>query len=500
MSINISPDTSNVVIQGTTNTVTVVDATNSVNVSTSQPITNVITVAIPGPQGAAGEIPSTGSFATTASLNSFTSSYNTGSFTGSFIGSLSGTSSYATNALTASYVLNGGSETGFPYTGSAEISGSLKVIGKLLHGQYTATTGDYSHAEGISAWAQALYSHAEGFMTTTIGEASHAEGVSTNASGSYSHAEGSGTVARGLGSHAEGLLTIAEGEGSHAEGNLATALGDYSHAEGDFTQAKGNYSHAEGQETLSSGSYSHAEGYATIASGSWSHAEGSGTVARGIASHVEGFQTVALGDYQHVQGQYNISSSAQSAFIIGNGVDNSNRSNLVFASGSQFEVTGSVIATQGFTGSLFGTASYATQALSASWAPGGTTIDTGSFATTGSVTFTGQQIVTGSTRGNVTALSITSNTASINLSTGNFFTLQLVSGSNTFINPSNILPGQTSLLTLSTTGSATVSFPSFVKQPSGSAYIPTTSTGVDILTFVSVDSSTLYVANIKNMI
>ena len=88
----------------------------------------------------------------------------------------------------------------------------------------------------------------------------------------------------------------------------------------------------------------------------------------------------------------------------------------------------------------------------------------------------------------------------MNLSVGNFFTLQLVAGTNTHINPSNILPGQTSMLTISTVGSATVSFPSSVKQPSGSAYIPTTATGVDILTFASVDSSSLYVVNVKNMI
>ena len=47
----------------------------------------------------------TGSFVTTSSFNAFTSSYNTGSFTGSFIGthtgSLFGTSSLATNAITA---------------------------------------------------------------------------------------------------------------------------------------------------------------------------------------------------------------------------------------------------------------------------------------------------------------------------------------------------------------------------------------------------------------
>jgi hypothetical protein len=164
-----------------------------------------------------------------------------------------------------------------------------------------------------------------------------------------------------------------------------------------------------------------------------------------------------------------------------------------------YGLTGSLSATS-FTGSLFGTASYANQALSASWAPGSTTISTASFATTGSVTFTGNQIVSGSTRGNVTALSISSNTASMNLSVGNFFTLQLVSGSNTYINPSNILPGQTSILTLLTTGSATISWPNSVKQPSGSLYVPTTTTGIDILTLASMDASTLYVVSIKNMI
>jgi hypothetical protein len=45
-----------------------------------------------------------------------------------------------------------------------------------------------------------------------------------------------------------------------------------------------------------------------------------------------------------LQGQYNISSSVQSAFIIGNGTGiGGNRSNLVFTSASQFQVTGSLM-------------------------------------------------------------------------------------------------------------------------------------------------------------
>jgi hypothetical protein len=63
----------------------------------------------------------------------------------------------------------------------------------------------------------------------------------------------------------------------------------------------------------------------------------------GYFSHAEGQSTTAAsGNYQHVQGQFNISSSDQSAFIIGNGTSNNLRSNLVFASGSQFQITGSL--------------------------------------------------------------------------------------------------------------------------------------------------------------
>jgi hypothetical protein len=115
-------------------------------------------------------------------------------------------------------------------------------------------------------------------------------------------------------------------------------------------------------------------------------------------------------------------------------------------------------------------------------------------------TFTANNVFSGSIRGEVNALSISSNTASLNCALDNFFTLQLVSGSNTFINPSNILPGQTINLRVNTTGSATVSFPSSVKQVSGSLYVPTTTTSTDIVTFISFDSSSLFLSNVKNLV
>lgn len=137
--------------------------------------------------------------------------------------------------------------------------------------------------------------------------------------------------------------------GSVAQGDNTFATGQYSHAEGEGTISSGSYSHAEGLNTQAIGDYSHAEGKNTQATGDYSHAEGTDTEAIGNYSHAEGFGTVALGSYQHVQGRYNISSSAQSAFIIGNGIDDNNRSDLVFASGSSFQITGSLTVT----GSIF---------------------------------------------------------------------------------------------------------------------------------------------------
>jgi hypothetical protein len=194
---------------------------------------------------------------------------------------------------------------------------------------------------------------------------------------------------------------------------------------------------------------------------------------------------------------------------------------------SIIEITGSLLSPS-ITGSLEGTASYATMALTASFALnggggggstfpftgsaiisgsleviGGTTI-TGSLILSGSadpeLRVIGNTILTGSVQGNVNALSITSQTASLNLNDGNFFTLQLVSGSATHINPSNIKPGQTVNIRLNTTGSGTVNFPSSVKQISGSSYVPTTTTSVDIITLVSFDSSSLFLANVKNLV
>jgi hypothetical protein len=209
-------------------------------------------------------------------------------------------------------------------------------------GNTTIASGSYSHAEGNGSLAQGTYSHAEGDTTTAVGSYSHAEGSNTLTLGNYSHAEGEGTQANGNSSHAEGYATISTGSRSHAEGWGTFAQGEASHAEGQSTQALGDYSHAEGYGTFASGDYSHAEGYGTFAGGEASHAEGDSTFAIGNYSHAAGAFTSASGDYQSVIGMYNQPNTNQGAFIIGNGTGTGARSNLLYASGSSVEITGSL--------------------------------------------------------------------------------------------------------------------------------------------------------------
>ena len=125
--------------------------------------------------------------------------------------------------------------------------------------------------------------------------------------------------------------------------------------------------------------------------------------------------------------------------------------------------------------------------------------ETGSFATTGSNSFTGSQRITGSVYGNITPLTYSAATASIDASKGNFFTLS-VSGS-TFISASNINVGQTlNLLLTQTATSGNVFFSNQFKLPGGLAFSSSLSSGSqDMITFVAFTTSSLYTSYIKNL-
>ena len=211
-------------------------------------------------------------------------------------------------------------------------SSEEEYASKAIYGDNAVSMG---RKEGTSVY---WHSFAFGSNVTASGSCSHAEGEYTTASGHRSHAEGYNTTASNENCHAEGNNTIASGYACHAEGINTIAFENYSHAEGNKTTAKGMYSHVEGNKTNTTikGMYGHAEGGYTTVEGSGAHAEGEYTTASGYCSHAEGYCTTAL-KYQHAQGYCNDETIATAnsltgtgegtAFVIGNGTSDENKSN-----------------------------------------------------------------------------------------------------------------------------------------------------------------------------
>lgn len=148
-------------------------------------------------------------------------------------------------------------------------------------------------------------------------------------------------------------------------------------------------------------------------------------------------------------------------------------------------VTGSntLIGTKTITGSVF---------ISGSKTIIGTNTVTGSMITTGSF------ILTGSAYGNVVSMSITSNTASMDLSKGNYFELTS-STTPCRINITNLQPGLTSTLIVSASASSSILFSTNVAEPSGSAYSGSAGS-IDILSFIAFNSSKINVVATKALV
>jgi hypothetical protein len=111
---------------------------------------------------------------------------------------------------------------------------------------------------------------------------------------------------------------------------------------------------------------------------------------------------------------------------------------------------------------------------------------TGSLSVTGSVT--ASLGFFGKSNGIVTPINVVSNTASLDLQVGNFYTLQLTSGSTTFVNATNIQAGQFSLLEVSTVSQSAITFSDNIIQGSP-PYTPTQLSSKDLLSFSSFNSS-----------
>jgi hypothetical protein len=146
---------------------------------------------------------------------------------------------------------------------------------------------------------------------------------------------------------------------------------------------------------------------------------------------------------------------------------------------------------------------------------------TGSFATTGSNNFVGNQTITGSVlingttthigtminsgsvQGQVVTITPTAFTASIDCSLGNFYVLNADTSNNYLLRATNIKPGETITLQVNKSAlTATITVDSgSIKFPNGLTYsISSDNPAVDILTFVSFNTGSLYGVSAKNFI
>jgi len=110
----------------------------------------------------------------------------------------------------------------------------------------------------------------------------------------------------------------------------------------------------------------------------------------------------------------------------------------------------------------------------------------------------GNSTFTGSVAGNVVSASITSNTASIDFSLGNYFEVTS-SVTPLRLNITNITSGRTSTLIISASASSSILFSPNVAQPSGSAYSGSLAS-IDILSLVAFNSSKVNLVATKALV
>jgi hypothetical protein len=125
------------------------------------------------------------------------------------------------------------------------------------------------------------------------------------------------------------------------------------------------------------------------------------------------------------------------------------------------------------------------------------------FPYTGSAQITGSLGITGSLSSLPITLSVSSNTASLNMTAGNNFVLTLPSSSTTHITAANLVAGQTlNLLVKQQVGPETgsITFAPFILFPSGLDMQATaTGSAIDLVSMISFDTTNLMAANVKNL-
>jgi hypothetical protein len=166
--------------------------------------------------------------------------------------------------------------------------------------------------------------NAQGYQySTTVANWGSAFGGGTTANGGHSFAINFQTQATGDNTFASGYQSVASGGTSTALGFVSLASGLRAVAIGNYTTASNTVSVAIGHDVTASGEHSVGLGAGTTASGKYSTAMGVNTSASDYGSTV-------IGQYNSsgstVTNNATLFSTSNTAFVIGNGADSSNKS------------------------------------------------------------------------------------------------------------------------------------------------------------------------------
>lgn len=222
------------------------------------------------------------------------------------------------------------------------------------------------------------------------------------------------------------------------------------------------------------------------ASGSFSGSfEGDGSGVTGIisASHAESASVATIAD----------TATTASHVVTASFADNASSASVAISSSY---ATSASIADEASTLSVTATASFADSATSASSAI------TASHAMSIPGVITNDIEFEGVVSGDVNTITITSNTASIDFNTSNFFLLTMPAGGNVHVNATNIKNGTTVNLQITQNATpATLDFADYIKFESGSEYTVSTGSGnVDLVSFVTFDTTNLLAAGINHLV
>lgn len=223
---------------------------------------------------------------------------------------------------------------------------------------------------------------------------------------------------------------------------------------------------------------------------------------------VTGGVTASAGFLGDLTGNASTATTATSSSFATTASYASNAQSAVSASHSEFATSASYALTSTSASHAVNSDSALT-ATTASYVAGANVDGTVALATTASFASTiadgitiNDPIISGSVNAEVQALAIASNTASMDCSTGNFFTLTLASSATTHLDASNIQAGQTINVKITqpaTTGSLT--FSSDFAFPTGSEYAGSAvGSAVDLISMVSFDTTKLYANQIENLV